>query len=92
MPELRRSDLHSLLPGRAADGSLFLCCWLDYGGQSAGLALAYTFFLPGLIVATFIDVEHLIIPDEITIGGMVAGFICCFFLPALQGQTSQRRG
>ena len=72
--------------------AVFLCCWLDYGRQSPGLALAYSFFLAGLIVATFIDVEHLIIPDEITIGGMVAGFICCFFLPALQGQTSATAG
>ena len=71
---------------------VFLCCWLAYGSQSAGLALAYAFFLSGLIVATFIDVEYLIIPDEITIGGMVAGFICSFLLPALQGQTSVSAG
>jgi leader peptidase (prepilin peptidase)/N-methyltransferase len=67
---------------------VFLCCWLHYGAQSAGLALVYALFLSGLIVATFIDVEHLIIPDEITVGGMVVGFVCSFILPALQGQTS----
>ena len=71
---------------------LFLCCWLEYGAQSVGLALVYAFFLAGLIAATFIDVEHLIIPDEITIGGMVAGFVCSFFLPALHGQTSVSGG
>jgi leader peptidase (prepilin peptidase) / N-methyltransferase len=67
---------------------VFLCCWLTYGHQSVGLAVVYAFFLAGLIVATFIDFEYLIIPDEITIGGMVVGFVCSFFLPALQGQTS----
>jgi len=67
---------------------VFLGCWLAYGPQSAALALVYAFFLAGLIVATFIDFEHFIIPDEITIGGMVAGFVCSFFLPSLHGQTS----
>jgi leader peptidase (prepilin peptidase)/N-methyltransferase len=32
--------------------------------------------------------EHLIIPDEITIGGMAVGFLCSFILPELQGQSS----
>jgi leader peptidase (prepilin peptidase)/N-methyltransferase len=45
--------------------------------------LCYCLFLAGLIVATFIDFEHLIIPDEITIGGAVVGFLISFFLPAL---------
>ena len=67
---------------------VFLNCWLAYGPQSVALALVYAFFLAGLIVATFIDFEHFIIPDEITIGGMVAGFVCSFFLPSLHGQTS----
>src|SRR6266853_5185216 len=66
----------------------FLGCWLAFGTQSATLALTYAFFLAGLIVATFIDFEHFIIPDEITIGGMVAGFICSFLVPGLHGAMS----
>ena len=66
----------------------FLGCWLAFGHQSVWLALVYAGFLAGLIVATFIDFEHFIIPDEITIGGMVAGFICSFLLPGLHGETS----
>jgi len=66
----------------------FLGCWLAFGRQSVWLALAYAGFLAGLIVATFIDFEHFIIPDQITIGGMVAGFICSFLLPGLHGETS----
>ena len=67
---------------------VFLACWLTFGHQSAWLALAYALFLSGLIVATFIDFEHFIIPDKITIGGMVAGCVCSFCLPALHAQTS----
>jgi prepilin signal peptidase PulO-like enzyme (type II secretory pathway) len=48
------------------------------------LALAYCVLLAGFIVATFIDFEHFIIPDEITIGGMVAGFL---FRPSSQSCT-----
>lgn len=63
----------------------FLGCWLFFGHQSAALALIYSVFLSGLIVATATDFEHIIIPDEITFGGMIAGFIFSIFVPALQG-------
>jgi leader peptidase (prepilin peptidase)/N-methyltransferase len=69
-------------------GALFLACWLKFGHQSAMLALVYCVFLAGLIAATFIDFEHYIIPDEITIGGIVAGFLLSLLLPALHGTTS----
>src|SRR2546426_5964779 len=61
----------------------FLGCWLTFGRQSAVQALVYSLFLSGLIAATFIDFEHFIIPDEITIGGTVVGFICSFLVPRL---------
>jgi leader peptidase (prepilin peptidase)/N-methyltransferase len=64
-------------------GLTFLSCWLVFGRESAGLAVVYAVFLAGLICATFIDFEHFIIPDEITFGGIVAGFVASFFLPAL---------
>ncbi|HWI56449.1 MAG TPA: prepilin peptidase [Bacillota bacterium] len=73
-------------------GVLFLSSWLVLGPRSAVLALIYAFFLAGLVVATFIDFEHFIIPDEITIGGTVAGFLCSFFVPALHGQDSVSGG
>lgn len=48
--------------------------------------LSYEFFfymvlLCGLIVATFVDIRHRIIPDEISIGGIIIGFI----LSAIKG-------
>src|SRR5882672_9846802 len=69
-------------------GITFLGCWLAFGHQSALVALVYCLFLAGLIVATFIDFEHFIIPDEITLGGIVVGLAVCFLLPQLQDATS----
>jgi leader peptidase (prepilin peptidase)/N-methyltransferase len=69
-------------------GLVFLACWLAFGRQSPALALVYCLFLSGLIVATFIDFEHFIIPDEITLGGIAAGFMISFFLPSLHGVAS----
>lgn len=70
-------------------GVAFLGSWLYAGPHSTGLALVYCLVMAGFIAATFIDFEHFIIPDEITIGGMVAGFLCSIAVPSLQG-TSQR--
>jgi leader peptidase (prepilin peptidase)/N-methyltransferase len=43
-------------------------------------------------VATFIDFEHFIIPDEITLGGMAVGFAASLFLPSLQAATTLNAG
>ena len=68
----------------ALAGGGFLACWLFFG-PAMGLAVIYGFVLAGLIMATFIDVEHFIIPDEITLGGVVAGFFCSFMVPEIHG-------
>jgi len=38
-------------------------------------------------VAAVIDFKHFIIPDEITMGGILVGVLCSFLLPQLHGQT-----
>ena len=43
-------------------------------------------------MATFIDFEHYIIPDEITIGGMVVGALCSFAVPAVQAAPNAAAG
>jgi leader peptidase (prepilin peptidase)/N-methyltransferase len=73
-------------------GVTFLSCWLAFGGQSAVLAIVYCVFLAGLITAAFIDFEHFIIPDEITIGGMAAGLLFSLLTPRLHGQATALRG
>ncbi|HUD83933.1 MAG TPA: prepilin peptidase [Candidatus Saccharimonadales bacterium] len=63
-------------------GVVFAVCWLHFGHRSALVALVFCLMIAGLIVATFIDFEHYIIPDEITLGGTVVGFLLAFFVPA----------
>lgn len=46
---------------------------------------AYLTMVCGFIVATFVDFEHRIIPDEISVGGMVAGLVFSAFIPQLHG-------
>lgn len=43
----------------------------------------YLVMLSGFIVATFVDFEHRIIPDEISIGGTIAGVVFSIFIPQL---------
>jgi len=74
-------------------GAAFLSCWLKFGDanhplQSMSIAFIYAVFLAGLICATFIDFEHFIIPDEITLGGIVAGLVVSFLLPPLHDANS----
>ncbi len=56
---------------------------------SWSIALAYCVFVSLLVVATFVDFEHFIIPDEITLGGVAAGIVASFILPELM--SSHRR-
>ncbi|HJV66715.1 MAG TPA: prepilin peptidase [Geomonas sp.] len=54
-----------------------------------GFSFAVLFvFCSALVVITFIDLEHQIIPDRITLPGIVAGFIVSFFLPNFGWQNS----
>jgi len=69
-------------------GALFLCAWLAFGHRSALQVLAYCVLLSGLIAATFIDFEHFIIPDEITLGGAAVGFLASLIVPQLHDATS----
>lgn len=66
---------------------LFGWLWFLYGWP---LAPVYMLFTAILITATFIDIDFLIIPDELTIGGTVAGMICVLLVPALMG--TEHRG
>ncbi len=69
-------------------GIAFLACWLNSGAQSAPLALTGCLLLAGFIASAFIDLEHMIIPDELTLGGIGAGILCSFLVPALHDATT----
>lgn len=60
---------------------LFLAVWRAF---SPPVAFAYWIFVSLLLVGTFIDLEHFIIPDRITIGGTIAGIVASVLVPQLQ--------
>src|SRR6184192_3387290 len=64
---------------------LFLAIWERFPWQ---VAIAYWIFVCLLIVGTFIDFEHFIIPDVITIGGVIAGVLASVTVPALMDTNS----
>ncbi|MBI3996576.1 MAG: prepilin peptidase [Candidatus Omnitrophica bacterium] len=53
------------------------------------IGLIYLAFVYALIVASFIDFEFQIIPDEISLGGLVIGLALSVALPALHGTDSR---
>ena len=63
--------------------SLFLSFYHQYGLRI--ILLPYLVMLCGLIVATFVDLQHRIIPDEVSVGGMVVGLIFSLLIPELHG-------
>ena len=65
---------------------LFVAIWQRFPWQ---VAIVYWIFICFLIIGTFIDFEHFIIPDRVTIGGTIAGVACSVIVPALM-QTDSR--
>lgn len=62
-------------------GAVFLLLYVQFGMQL--VLIPYLVMLAGLIAATFIDFEHRIIPDEISLGGMVAGLLFSAIIPSM---------
>jgi leader peptidase (prepilin peptidase) / N-methyltransferase len=59
---------------------LFLACWLLFPPAKAGCGMI---LLSALLAATFIDLDHMIIPDVFTLGLGVFGVLLSFLVPAL---------
>ncbi|TVR50953.1 MAG: prepilin peptidase [Puniceicoccaceae bacterium] len=64
----------------ALTGALFLACWLVW---PPGPALVGMVFCSILVCATFIDLDHMIIPDRFTIGAAVVGVGLSLLVPGL---------
>ena len=72
---------------------LFLLIWVRCDASMEWSLVAPFWALAGLLVAaTFIDLDHYIIPDEITLGGVVAGLVFSFVFPGLMGAESRWAG
>ncbi|MEK6775048.1 MAG: prepilin peptidase [Bdellovibrionota bacterium] len=67
----------------------FVACYHQFG--FSWFLIEALIFIFGLIVSSFIDIDHMILPDEFTLGGLVLGLIGAAlnpqreFLPALIG-------
>ena len=70
-------------------GALYLMAWERFGLPMAPM---FWIFLSLLVAATFIDIDHLIIPDEITLGGTAAGLLCATVVPQLMGESLWWKG
>ncbi|MEZ4600214.1 MAG: A24 family peptidase [Syntrophotaleaceae bacterium] len=62
-------------------GALFLCVWQVFGWQIA--TPLYWVFVSSLVAITFIDLDHQIIPDVISLPGIVVGFMTALAIPWL---------
>jgi leader peptidase (prepilin peptidase)/N-methyltransferase len=68
-----------------ATSLLFLAAWLRL---APGPAVCGWVFLSGLVAATAIDLEHLEIPDSLTLGLGLSGVALSALVPSLQGPVS----
>jgi leader peptidase (prepilin peptidase)/N-methyltransferase len=69
--------------------ALFMACWLVFPPAKA---LCGWVLVSALIAATFIDLDHMIIPDVFTIGLAVAGLLLSLIFPSLHLEPEVRSG
>jgi leader peptidase (prepilin peptidase)/N-methyltransferase len=67
-------------------GLFAVATWLQFGPHPA--TLIYFLFIAALLVITFIDIDHRIIPDIISLPGIPLGFAASFLLPNLDWRSS----
>lgn len=65
---------------------LFLAVWNLYGWDLR--TPVYLVMVSGLLLGTFVDLEHYIIPDRVSLGGMVTGLLFSALVPALHQETA----
>ena len=66
--------------------TLFYYAWTRFGMP---LAPVYWLFLAIMVCATFIDIEHFIIPDILTWGGATAGLVLSLLVPSMMETDSR---
>lgn len=60
-----------------------LLMWVLAAGGAPGLAASRAVLVLFLLAVALIDWEHMIIPDELSLGGCVVGFVLGFFNPEI---------
>jgi len=60
---------------------LFLWIWSSF---PPAIAASYLVLVAILVAGTFIDLEHMILPDSLTLGGAAAGVVLSMLVPGLQ--------
>lgn len=79
-------------------GLLFYATFLRFGGEWSQISawgpmvFSLCVFLSLLVAGTFIDLEHFILPHEITIGGTFAGLLLAYWVPGLVGEEERGVG
>jgi leader peptidase (prepilin peptidase)/N-methyltransferase len=71
----------------ALTGLATVAVWQRFGLGPVGLI--YLALICGLIVASFVDLEFRIIPDEISLGGLAVGLVASVWVPALHGTAAR---
>lgn len=83
---------------------LFLVVWLKFGFVHGNRPLGlvpmtdwklvpvYWLIVMGLTLGTFVDLEHYILPNRVTLGGIVCGLLLSPFVPGLHGETTMVGG
>lgn len=71
-------------------GVLFVAVYNRFGLD--GMTLVFWIMVAGLIVGTFVDFDHMIIPDSVSIGGMVFGLVASALVPSLHASPAWTGG
>ena len=87
IPISLRYPLIEALSGALAWTVVVRVVYGNYATASWWIALlaffAFTFLAIGLLCAVFIDLDHMLLPDSITIGGTLLGFATIWFRPEI---------
>jgi leader peptidase (prepilin peptidase)/N-methyltransferase len=67
-------------------GLFAMASWMRFGNSLP--ALIYFIFIAALLAITFIDIDHRIIPDIISLPGIPLGFLASLILPQLKWSDS----
>ena len=82
----------------ALTAALFYAAFLHFAGpwpfmsEWGPVVLAMWILLALLVAGTFIDIDHMILPHEITIGGTFVGIACAFWAPSIVEQETHAQG